>query len=75
MNKQAVGVEFDFDGQTRRVRAKIEVILSAGAVNSAQLLMLSGIGPMSELLKFKVVNIVYKNLFDFTYFLYILLSK
>jgi len=42
--KRAVGIEFIKDGQTRRARAHAEVILAAGAVNSPQLLELSGIG-------------------------------
>ncbi|GFY77392.1 glucose dehydrogenase [Trichonephila inaurata madagascariensis] len=50
-NFQAIGVVFDFEGQTREVRANKEVILSAGTVNTAQLLMLSGIGPRQELEK------------------------
>ncbi|GFY08491.1 glucose dehydrogenase [Trichonephila clavipes] len=50
-NFQAKGVLFDFEGQTREVRARKEVILSAGAINTAQLLMLSGIGSRQELEK------------------------
>jgi choline dehydrogenase-like flavoprotein len=42
---RATGVEFLRDGQLVRARARREVILSAGAVNSPQLLQLSGIGP------------------------------
>lgn len=53
-NKRAVGVEFDYDNTAHKVKAKREVILSAGTTNTAQLLMLSGIGPMSELKKFDV---------------------
>jgi choline dehydrogenase len=41
---RAVEVEFEKDGERRVVRARREVVLSAGAVNSPQLLMLSGIG-------------------------------
>lgn len=47
--KTAVGVSFNYDGQSRDVYAKKEVILSAGALRSPQLLMLSGIGPSDHL--------------------------
>lgn len=43
--KRAYGVEFIRDGRVQVVYAKKEVILSAGAINSPQLLMLSGVGP------------------------------
>jgi len=50
-NGRAVGVEYSREGQLHRVRAEREVILSGGAYNSPQLLMLSGIGPADELRK------------------------
>ena len=43
--RRAVGVVFARGGQLFTARARREVILSAGAVNSPQLLQLSGIGP------------------------------
>ncbi|MGO1120399.1 GMC family oxidoreductase [Rhodovibrionaceae bacterium A322] len=43
--KRASGVEYRKNGQLQQARATGEVILSAGAINSPQLLMLSGIGP------------------------------
>ena len=47
---RATGVEYrDEAGVTQRVTATSEVILSAGAVNSPQLLMLSGIGDADQL--------------------------
>lgn len=52
--KIAYGVEFVRDQKVHRVRATKEVILSAGSINSAQLLMLSGVGPKEELAKFKI---------------------
>jgi choline dehydrogenase len=42
---RAVGVEYRRGGVTEVARARGEVILSGGAVNSPQLLQLSGIGP------------------------------
>ncbi|MDI9776352.1 GMC family oxidoreductase [Pseudomonas fluorescens] len=45
----AVGVEFDHRGVTRSERCHGEVILSASAINSPKLLMLSGIGPAEHL--------------------------
>lgn len=47
--KTAIGVEFKRDGQSYTVYARKEVILSAGALRSPHLLMLSGIGPEDEL--------------------------
>jgi choline dehydrogenase len=47
--RRAVGIEYQQEGQVRRVRAAREVILAGGAYNSPQLLMLSGIGRADEL--------------------------
>ncbi|AIT80468.1 GMC family oxidoreductase [Novosphingobium pentaromativorans] len=46
---RAVGVEFLQDGAIVQARAQREVVLSGGAYNSPQLLMLSGIGPAEHL--------------------------
>ena len=42
---RAVGVEYRKGGTVQVLRARAEVILSGGAINSPQLLQLSGIGP------------------------------
>ena len=46
---RATGVEALAEGAPQRLAAEREVILSAGAYNSPQLLMLSGIGPAAHL--------------------------
>ena len=46
---RAVGMEFDKGGARQVVRARREVILCGGAVNTPQLLMLSGIGDRDQL--------------------------
>lgn len=48
-NNRAVGVEFDQGGQRHTVNARREVVLCGGAINSPQLLMLSGIGDRDHL--------------------------
>ncbi|MGB3317020.1 MAG: GMC family oxidoreductase N-terminal domain-containing protein [Albidovulum sp.] len=47
--RRAVGVEYRRGGRLHEVRAGREVILSGGAINSPQLLMLSGVGPVDHL--------------------------
>ena len=47
--RRVVGVEVLRGGQRVSLRARREVLLSAGALQSPQLLMLSGIGPADEL--------------------------
>ncbi len=48
-NRVAVGVEYVQHGQTKQLRARKEIILSAGAFNSPQTLMLSGVGDREQL--------------------------
>jgi choline dehydrogenase len=45
----AVGVEYQRDGVRQQVGADAEVIVSAGALGSPRLLMLSGVGPADHL--------------------------
>ena len=46
---RAVGLEIEKDGARSTIAARREIILCAGATNSPQLLMLSGIGPQDHL--------------------------
>ncbi|MCA6215565.1 choline dehydrogenase [Ideonella sp. B7] len=47
--RRATGVEVLVDGRRQLIEARREVVLSAGAIGSPQLLMLSGIGPAEHL--------------------------
>lgn len=50
--KRAVGIEYlTATGTVKFAFARKEVILSAGAINSPKILMLSGVGPSGELMK------------------------
>jgi choline dehydrogenase-like flavoprotein len=49
--KRAVGVEYRQGKQTRQIRARREVIVSSGALQTPQLLMLSGVGDRAALAK------------------------
>lgn len=48
-NGRATGVAYVVNGQIETVRANREVLLCGGAINSPQLLMLSGVGPAAHL--------------------------
>jgi glucose dehydrogenase (acceptor) len=52
--KRAYGVVFTKEDKKYAVFASKEVILSAGAIQSPQILMLSGVGPAKELTKHKI---------------------
>jgi len=54
---KAIGVEYQHKGKLKTLFANKEVILSGGAINSPQLLQLSGIGPI-ELLKQHDIELV-----------------
>jgi choline dehydrogenase-like flavoprotein len=49
--KRTVGVEYRHGNETKQIKASKEVLLCAGALQSPQILMLSGIGPAAELQK------------------------
>lgn len=52
--KRAVGVVVSRNGRIETLGARAEVVLSAGAFNSPQLLMCSGIGPADQLRRFGI---------------------
>ena len=56
--RRAVGLEYAQDGVVRRIRARGEVILAGGSINSPQLLQLSGVGP-GELLRAHGIPVVH----------------
>jgi choline dehydrogenase len=47
--RRAIGVEYHQDGKTVRVQARREVVISAGAIGTPQILMASGVGPGAHL--------------------------
>jgi choline dehydrogenase-like flavoprotein len=47
--RRAVGVRYRADGAAKTARANGEVILAAGSIGSAHLLLLSGVGPRAHL--------------------------
>lgn len=53
-NNQAKGVRFQIGDKKLKAFSKKEVILSAGAINTPQILMLSGIGPKNHLKEMKI---------------------
>ncbi|XP_017780074.1 PREDICTED: glucose dehydrogenase [FAD, quinone] [Nicrophorus vespilloides] len=53
-SKRAFAVRFVRNGRQYIVKARKEVVLSAGAIGSPQILMLSGVGPKEHLQDFKI---------------------
>ncbi|OJY53568.1 MAG: oxidoreductase [Pseudonocardia sp. 73-21] len=45
----AIGVEVEIEGRTRVIGASSEIVLSSGGINTAKILMLSGIGDATDL--------------------------
>ena len=56
-NRRATGVELLRDGETKQIEARREVVLAAGAVQSPQLLLLSGIGDGAALQALGIVTV------------------
>lgn len=56
--KTAIGIAYRQNGIDREVRARREVILAAGAINTPQLLQLSGVGP-GDLLRRHGIEVVH----------------
>jgi choline dehydrogenase-like flavoprotein len=55
--RRATGVEIKIGNEVRMIRARREVILSAGAIQSPQLLMLSGVGDAQRLAQLGIERI------------------
>ncbi|RJG13574.1 choline dehydrogenase [Pseudomonas cavernicola] len=47
--RRACGIEYEQNGRVQQAHAAREVLLTAGAINSPQLLLLSGIGPADDI--------------------------
>ena len=75
-NTRAIGIRYRKGEKTHEAKARREVILSGGVINSPQLLMLSGIGP-SEHLRERGIKVVHDlqgvgaNLQDHLYVYYV----
>ena len=54
--KRAVGVKYRKGNELREIRARREVILAAGAFQTPQLLMLSGVGDQTELARLGIAS-------------------
>jgi choline dehydrogenase len=51
------GVEFEWQGKIRAIKSSSEVVLSAGAIQTPKLLMLSGIGDRAQLDRFGISTV------------------
>jgi choline dehydrogenase len=47
--KRATGVEISYRGKTQQIQARLEVVLSLGAIHTPKVMMQSGIGDQTEL--------------------------
>ena len=79
-DKRATGVEYGKDGQILQVRARHEVLLSAGAFQSPQLLLLSGVGDSAQLRQVGIEPVLHlpgvgQNLQDHPDFVFIYRAK
>lgn len=52
--KVCIGAEINYLNKNISVRARREVILSAGAINTPQIMLLSGVGPQEELAELNI---------------------
>jgi choline dehydrogenase len=52
--KRAVAVQYRQHGEVKTARARREIVVCSGAINSPQLLLLSGIGPAAQLAQFGI---------------------
>jgi choline dehydrogenase len=58
--KRATGVRFSQNGGSKVARCRGEVILSAGAIGSVQVLLLSGVGPAGQLTEHGIAPVLDK---------------
>ncbi|MGM0859028.1 MAG: GMC family oxidoreductase [Pseudomonadota bacterium] len=56
--QRAVGIEIQQNGERRVIKARQEVILCAGAVDSPKLLQLSGVGDANALAKLGITSVI-----------------
>ncbi len=50
-DKKAIGIQYKHHNQTKEIFANKEIILTAGAIGTPHILLLSGVGPKSEIEK------------------------